>query len=256
MELEYRADHEAITREERELAFYDCDYQKRMKISAILKMTAQLAAEDYLRKGMGHDFLWDHGFVFLLSRISLRIIKYPREPQLLENTTWEAGKQGAMFLRRYEMAVDGQVHVEGESGWIVVNPLTRKIHRPAQFPWPMSQLTGHESQAKPIGKIDHTGAEKAGEYKIGVSVLDANGHVYNGNYADIAADVFSYQEYQRDVENYRINFVNEAKWGETIALFRRDSREDGRDVSAVTGRVGDKVCFECEYTWKEPDQRG
>lgn len=246
METKIRTDI-SVSHEQTKLCFYDCDYKKRMKISAILKVTAEVAGKDYTEKGLGHAFLWEHGYVFLLSRISLHIAAYPTEPQLLKASTWECGKKGAMFLRGFEICADGGVLIDGESGWIVVQPESRKILRPSAFPWQMPQVLDHPVKALPIDKISAEKAEKVGEYNVQISDLDANGHVYNANYADIAVNFLPLEIFDRDVENFRINFVNEAKLADTLTIFRELDEKTAR----VIGYLPDKVCFETEFLFRD-----
>lgn len=234
----------SITSQENLLPFYDCDFRRRMRISSILKITAELAGRDYTEKGLGHEFLWEQGYVFLLSRISIRIKKYPQNADIIRSSTWECGRKGAMFLRGYEIEKDGEVYADGESGWIVVNPETRRIIKPAQFPWQMPQRTDHPTGAIPIDKIGH-GETDAGIYKVQLCDLDANGHVYNAFYADIAMNMMSEEEFSRDITNFRINFCSEAKKGEEIILKKTVSDEK----ILITGFVGDKVCFETEFLY-------
>ena len=79
--------------------FYDCDYKHRMKLSTILKHSAELAGYDYTIKGFSHEFLWEKQMVFLLSRISMKIFNYPKDTDELTISTWECGKKGAVFMR-------------------------------------------------------------------------------------------------------------------------------------------------------------
>ena len=228
------------------LAFYDCDYKKRMKISSILKIAAEIAGKDYNDRGLGHEFLWDNGYAFLLSRISLHIKKYPSEPQILESSTWECGKHGAMFYRGVYICVNDEICIDGQCGWIVVNPETRKIIRPSSFPWQMPQVMDRPVDCLPIDKITMQNEEKIGEYKVQISDLDGNGHIYNGNYADIAVNFLPIEVYDKDVENFRINYINEAKYGDTIDIYR----ELTEGVAKVIGKLSDKICFETEFVYK------
>lgn len=257
-------EEDCIYQEESRLAFYDCDYLKRMKLSTILKITAQLAGQDYTRRGFGHSFLWEHGYVFLLSRVSLRIHWYPTEPMTLISRTWECGNSGAMFLRAYEILADGQLAVEGVSAWILVEPNSRKIIRPKEFPWKMPQLehrtprvlpvTSHrlelstqvESMELPVqGKWNQL--TRADRRLIRLSDLDANGHVYNAMYADMAEDIFSLEEYSRDIMDFRINFISEARYGDELILFRQDQGA----MTLVEGQIQGVNSFQCLYHWKE-----
>lgn len=237
-----------ITTERTKMAFYDCDYRRRAKLSTILKMTAEAAGQDYTNKGLGHEFLWDNGYVFLVSRISIHIKRYPEQKEIMSATTWECGRSGAQFLRGYTISDEsGETCIDGISGWVLVHPETRKIYRPSQFPWQMPQITDREISALPIGKIEAENLEKIGEHVVRIPDLDANGHVYNANYADIASEFMPEELFGRDVVNFRINFVNEAKLGDVIELFL----EDAGERAVVIGRVDGKNCFECEYIYTD-----
>lgn len=228
------------------LPFYDCDYKKRIKISTILKITAQIAGKDYTDRGVGHEFLWDRGYVFLLSRISFHIRRYLNEPEELKVSTWECGKKGAMFLRGYYVESNGEICIDGESGWIVVNPVTRKIIRPSAFPWMMPQLDNRPVTALPIDKITCENGQHLGSHKVVFSDLDANGHVYNANYGDIALNLLPREEFERDIENFKINFVNEAVLGDEIDIFASMQDRETR----ILGKIEDKICFEVEILYK------
>lgn len=237
---------EKICRDSLELPFYDCDYKKRIKISTLLKITAQIAGKDYTDRGLGHDFLWENHYVFLISRVSIHIEKYATEPEILDISTWECGKRGAMFMRGYRVENNGEIYADGESGWVVVNPETRKMLRPSSFPWQMPQIENMPVKAKPTDKIACENPKWAGEHLVKISDLDANGHVYNANYADIALNVLSPEEFERDILNFRINFVNEAILGDRVELFRMD-REN---ITVIVGKIGDKICFETETIFR------
>ncbi|MEG0615849.1 MAG: thioesterase, partial [Oscillospiraceae bacterium] len=130
---------------------------------------------------------------------------------------------------------------------IVVNPISRKIIRPAAFPWQMPQVTDRVVSALPIGKIFGENAKKIGEHLVKIPELDANGHVYNANYGDIAVEFLTTQMYEQDVENFRINFVNEAKLGDLIDIYLAE--DEGKAI--VFGKCGEKICFETEFIWKK-----
>lgn len=235
-----------ITTENSKLAFYDCDYLKRMKLSAILKHTAELAGADYTEKGLGYAFLRENDYAFLLSQISLHITRYPTEPEVLSASTWECGKKSASFLRGYEISVDGNVCVEGISGWILVNISTKKIVRPSQFPWQMPQLEDKALNALPLRRLSCSG-EKVGEHIVAASEIDANGHIYNAWYADIAVNFLPAELFVREASDFLIDYVSEAKLGEVIEIFL----ERGDEFTAIEGKVSGKTCFCCLFKFKE-----
>lgn len=227
--------------------FYECDYKNRLKISEFLKLSSEVAGHDYTQKGLTHEFLWENNMVFLVSRMSFHIYEYPENQVPIVSSTWEKGKKGAMFLRGFAIkSPDGKLYAEGTAGWILVNPDTRKIIKPALFQYPMPQIMDRETKAVDIGRISCEDAELIGSRHVRISDLDGNGHVYNANYADMATDAFSQHIYEKDVENFRINFVSEAKFGDIISLWGKV--DDKKAI--IIGKIEDKTCFETEFIFK------
>ena len=60
-----------------QIRFCDCDPQHRIKPSALCRILADLAGVAFAARGMDHAYLWEHGYVFLLSRVSIRIFRVP-----------------------------------------------------------------------------------------------------------------------------------------------------------------------------------
>lgn len=239
-------DYNAICSVSERLKFYDCDYKGRMKISAILKLSAELAGYDYAEKGISHEYLWENQMVFLLSRISVKILNYSMEQEMLNISTWERGKKGAMFLRGTDIFTENGNRVASlSSGWILTNPVTRHIYKPSAFEFDMPQLTEKEVLALPIGKISCEKPKSLGERTVRISDLDSNGHVYNAIYADIACDFLEKSQFEKNVDNFRINYISEAVLGNTIDIF---SEEDA-EKTVIIGKVQEKLCFETEFVW-------
>lgn len=233
--------------ENERLKYYDCDFMGRMKLSAILKWSAEIAGRDYTVKGFGHQILWEKEMVFLLSRVTAAIKRYPHEQEDLKVTTWEAGTRGAMYMRKTEIEDStGEVIISLESGWVLANPVSRHIYKPSHFDFNMPQDKERETFAPMVGKIKYGNMEQIGRREVRLSDLDENGHVYNATYADMASDVIGKDIFSKDIETFRINYVAEAVMGETIELLK--SEEDTGLV--IIGKVCDKVCFECQYKFK------
>lgn len=117
-----------------EFIFADCDRNKRARVSSLLSRRAAYAGYDYDARGLTHEKLYEMREVFLLSRMAVRIHDCPRYREVMDITTWENGTKGAHMQRFYEMRDQtGAVRVAIKSDWILVDPQTRHILRPASF---------------------------------------------------------------------------------------------------------------------------
>lgn len=232
------------------LSFSQCDHMQACRASSLLRLATDLAGEDYTDRGLPHDLLWQEGCVFLASRIRFRFFKSLRAEKTAIFHTWERGVAGPFCIRDYALrSEDGTPIAEGSSSWILCDPQTRRILRPRQFPHEMQQ---HEELALP-----QVNAEKillpdnmtdAGVRAVRYSDLDGNGHVNNAIYADIACDALPIALLERGLHEFCINFIREAKHGDTISL--QTGEQDG--IYYVSGTVDGTTCFTCAMRFFEP----
>lgn len=236
----------AETFDNKRVYFYECDYLGRLKISEVLKLTAELAGYDYTNKGFSHEFLWERGMVFLVNKVSFRIFKYPVNQQKLVSSTWEEETKGAVFPRSFQIKDEnGELLIQGITSWILVDPQSRKIIKPTKFNFNMPKINDRVCPAVSAGKIKYNDMRSCASRMVRITDLDSNGHVYNSVYADIASDILSESDYARKVQNFRINYINEAHLNDEICLFRSDEP----DRIVVTGKINDKTCFESEFLY-------
>lgn len=230
-----------------EIRFYDCDSQKRAKVSTINKFIADIAGIGYTAAGMTHQWLWDHGYVFLLSKVSIRFDRMPKADEAITVTTWERGNKGASFLRDFEI-YDGLVQklIDARTEWILVHPESRQIIRPSSFEGLRAILPEKQADAPECKRLKLADGDFAGERPIRYSDLDGNGHVYNAVYADMAVDVLPPSLREKTLRTYQINFNHEAKLGDTLFL----SLSVVDNVATVKGCLEGKDSFVCELAYE------
>ena len=70
-----------------DVSFSLCDFTERLKPSALLCLTSDLAGEDYGDRGLPHDKLLNEGFVFLVSRVRFSIRRNVRAEERIKFIT-------------------------------------------------------------------------------------------------------------------------------------------------------------------------
>lgn len=204
-----------------EFIFADCDRNKRVRVSSLLSRAAAYAGYDYDARGLTHEKLYEMREVFLLSRVAMRIHDCPRYRECMDISTWENGTKGAHMQRFYEMRDPaGTVRVAIKSDWILVDPQTRHILRPASFTARPIHTSDRPIDCPDTRKIllPARGAEELGQRRIVWSDLDGNGHVYSGNYGDIVWDALPADLQDRAPREFFINYSKEATLGEELRL--------------------------------------
>ena len=202
-----------------ELTFWDCDRNKRARIAALLSKAAVFAGYDYDARGLTHEYLRGLGQAFLLSRLAMAIHEIPRAQEVLTITTWENGAKGAHLQRVYEMRDQaGRLRVSVKSDWILVDPVSRRILRPAAFTAKPLTCCPVELDCPDPKKIvlPHEGLEDLGCRTIRWSDLDGNGHLYSGNYGDLIWDALPGDLQERVPREFYINYSKEATLGEML----------------------------------------
>lgn len=233
--------------------FCDCDYKKQARMAVVVGYMADIAGIAYAEKGYTHQWLWDNGLVFLVSKGSVHINRMPRVDEEINVITWEHSIKGVVFNRMFEMQDSGgEKLLSACTGWVLINPQSRTLLRPTAFTdiGRVDLNPQREAAALPFGRIkinNDCEPSMTVERRLVYSDIDSNGHVYNAVYVAIATDMLSSGEHQKTIRDYRINFIHEAVLGE-VMLVKKYNLSDSCIV--VKGYVGEKESFECEFIFE------
>lgn len=225
--------------------YYDCDCNNRLKISSAMKYMQQTSSEQLEYLGFSVEKLLAEDMVFLLSKMCVKVHRMPVCNERLVVGTAATTPRGARFVREFVLdSLSGERMISALSLWILVNPATRKILRPAKFPYDMSfQKEQLDGVIDDISFPKQEGLERP-HVKIPVrySHIDVNHHVNNTVYADFVCDLLPYDQLSaQGIDTLVISFQNEAKWGDVVEIY---TNVLGRDEYHVVGLHGDAPCFE------------
>jgi acyl-ACP thioesterase len=92
------------------------------------------------RIGVGMEAMNERGLTWFLSRLHVRVTRYPQGGETMTVQTWPSGIQRLFFTREFVVTdAEGERLAIGSSSWIAVNPATRRPVRPAAvgvvLPW-------------------------------------------------------------------------------------------------------------------------
>ena len=232
------------------LYFGQCDLKRRISLPELLLLTSDTAVEDYRLRGMSVDELAAEGVVILVSRASYEIHAYPEAGDTLLVKTWEDKPEGILLSRKYEIeSADGKSLISGTSLWLIAEPATRRIVKPAAFTVRPAPDFAIPVDCPPCAKLRRPDGMKAiAERKVMFSDVDSNGHTNNSRYAAFALDILPSEFQEGDIKNITINYAKEARLGDVIELSAAFS-DDGK-TATVAGDVEGRACFEERITLK------
>lgn len=234
-----------------ELTFWDCDCAERMRVAAVLSKIAVFGGYHYNALGLDRQRLLDSGFVFLLSRVTVRFHHIPRASQVLTVHTWENGARGAQIQRVFQMSDEsGALCISARSDWVLADPYTHKMLRPSAFTLRSlgtcpREIDCPEPKRLSLAKED---LQELGQRQIVWSDLDGNGHLFSGNYGDIFWDFLPGDLQNRTPADFAIQYSRESKLGDVLHL-RGVRTENGFRMEGA-GENGTYFTAQCDFAEK------
>ncbi len=201
--------------------FSQCGRNKQLSLHELLKLTSDIAVEDYRERGLSREFLLEHGLAILVSRCAFRLHRMPQENERITISTWEEPPEALQLRRAYEItAADGSPLVSGMSTWLLVNPDARRIIPTKQFTLRTPPTSAQEHDCLAPGKIIvPDSCSKLAARSIGWSDLDGNGHTNNARYGAFIEDALPEAYREKHFTDFRINYSKEAVLGQELSVW-------------------------------------
>ena len=229
---------------ETHIYFSQCSKNKRLSLTELLKLSSDIAVEDYAQRGLSQEVLAANNIAILVSRNSFKIHKMPSENQDIMIFTREEKPEPFQLVRSYEFTgMDGEPLVSGLSTWIVVDIASRRII-------PTKKFTMREEPAESLSHDCEMPSRIAvpsdttvlARRTVGYSDLDSNGHVNNSRYGNYILDVLPNKILENEISDFKINYSKEALLGEELAIFGSFSADEKKAV--IAGRTERGTSFE------------
>ncbi|MCR5218382.1 acyl-ACP thioesterase domain-containing protein [Treponema sp.] len=253
-EVIYRQWHEDVSFKfnvETMISFSQCDKNKNLSVHELLKLTSDIAVEDFNQRNMSRDTLTAAGLAILVSRNSFKIHHMPVENQKVTVSTWEEKSEAFQFIRAYEI-IDTDTKeklVSGLSTWLLVDLNNRRLLPIKKFTMrtPIDTVTEHDC-LKPEKINLPENMVKLEDRKIRYSDLDANGHTNNARYGAFAFDPLPDELKEKTLKALRINYSQEALYNQNLEIMGDLSSQEKTVIAGFINSGDKKVCsFECEF---------
>lgn len=243
---QYHEDHKKIFHSEEQIYFSQTNLEGFFSFHELLRMTTDIAVEDYNQQGLSRDFLKEKGFAILVSRISFRFHKMPTENQKLEFITWEEKAEPLQLTRCYKVLdKNGELLISGKSYWLVVDLSCRRIiptskfnlREPIDFIKEMNCL-------KPSKIVEPEKMELWDSRKIKYSDLDANGHTTNSRYGAFIEDALPVKYRTMIPIDFKLNYSKELMLNSQLEIYGK-IEENGKKLTII-GKTCEGCSFESE----------
>lgn len=223
-------------------ADYECDFHGRMCLKAVLQHMQEISSAHLDALGLPYPLLREHRQVFLLSKIRLEMTRRPAAAEYFALETLALAPVGAQFIRRNTFSdSEGRLLMRADSRWMLVDPDSHHILRPAEFIGDLRYTDGGASSL-PRYRLQAPQALPVGEREVRFSDLDVNRHMNNAVYVDICEDFLPREAaIAGEPRSFYIHYRSEARLGDRLRVFRGEA---GPGSYYFNAQKADGLCFE------------
>jgi acyl-ACP thioesterase len=184
----------------------------------LLNLMQTTASMHTLELGVSAGDLKPRGFTWVISRIHLKIDRYPRARELVRLRTWPSLREGIFTCREFEL-FDGAGEPLGRasSSWAMIGLTTR---RPVRLegnlpPYPLLERRAIDDDFSPLPHFPGSTVPEL-EFRVRRADLDLNHHVNNTVFAGWALEGAPDDIASACLTELEISFRAEALYGETV----------------------------------------
>lgn len=197
----------------------ECGANGNMKLQAVLDCLQNIAAEHAELLGCGMEDLEISKRIWVLSRLRLRILRFPALKDDLELLTYPSGHDRLMAFRQYCISCNGSALVQASSAWVMLDGTTYR-------PLPMEKVFAEplpENKDKPVffekfERFSAQACESTHHFTVGAADIDLNDHLNNAVYARFIENVLNdlSPDAQQNIAELQINFQQAGQLGDVI----------------------------------------
>lgn len=248
----WRSD-DRIYQEEMHIVYNMLDCNGHLKPAELLRAFSLVASDDFSELGLPYEVMLEAGYYFVITRASARVLRDPRNNELVTLRTWPYKVKGFQVFRGYEMLDgEGKVIVSGEEGFMI---LEKDSGRPVRIDgWPMLDwyVVDHEVFCPECKRIKPSGVLcKLATVQATFGDLDVNGHVNNSRYPAFVYDSLPPALQNRRWTDMLVGFDAETVVGENLDLYFCDDDELPDTQVKVVGKKEDGATgFACSFTFE------
>ena len=226
----------------------------------LLKMMQEAAWKHAEAIGVGFEQMKRTGLFWVLSRLQIRITRYPAWGEEFMLETWPSGIQRLLVTRDFRITDDRGIAAAATSSWIVLDVNTRRPVRPQNafetIPIvPTDELALGEVAARVElpAETDALDWHESKPFMVRVSALDSQAHVNNARYLEWCLDAFSIDHFAAwEVREATLNFLSETHCNEEIRVRTAEldspGESDLRTIQQVVAEGGNPS-FACLLRW-------
>lgn len=215
----------------------DVNLYRKLRTSVLFELLQEVSIRHTEQLGMGREMTLDRGLLWMVTLQRAEIRRMPEYDEVITLESWPGETMHLLFPRYYRICDEaGSAIISGSALWALVDRETRRMIFPDRYGVKIDGcVTGNEIALPSPPRRAEGGTEAS--FTVPYSYVDLNGHMNNTRYFDLAEDTIPAAAAGRDLCAVSVEYSNEARLGETIAL----SLEQQENTFYLSGEAGKKV---------------
>jgi len=245
---------------EEEFSIYakDIDFNGELKFYCICGYFFELAARHANHLHFGYKDLRQENVYWVLSRLHVKILSYPRFEQKIHIQTWHKGVGRLFGLRDFRMVDEkGQEEALATSAWLMLDKQTGRPIRPERFTELQNSKTDYHAISEIPEKLEPLSTYlKVKIIEPGYTELDLNFHVNAGRYIAWIQDLYPPEFYRKfRISEFQINYLNETRFGSKVQVMSSEEYSGESIRTNIEGRIDGtgNPAFRAMITWSKTD---
>lgn len=197
---------------------YEVDPRRRLTLRALCAYLQEAAGLHAARLGASMERLEEAGLAWVLHRMRVELLDWPRQGALLQVVTWPSRFDRVLADREFEVLAGGVRVAAASTRWAVAD---LRLRRPVRIPeFILSIPVGERPPAVAVGRGDLPAVARPSltrTFPVRRADLDVVAHVNNTQYVGwVAETVPDEVEGQMRPASLEIVFRQEARYGDVV----------------------------------------
>lgn len=197
-----------------------CNARKELPLPHLVSDIIELATEHANILGFGFKQMTPKGIGWVLSRLSVKMLRYPKFGEHFTLSTWIEDWNRHFSIRDFMLQTDeGEILGYARSIWMVIDLVNHTNAGTSSLNFSTELISKKEIPIPPLKKVHNPVVNTSNEYTFRYTDIDFYGHVNTVRYIELLLNQFPLSRYETSfVSRFEIAFKHEGKYGETAQL--------------------------------------
>lgn len=188
---------------------YHSDIHSKLRLHQLFLFLQECAWLNAQENNFGFDFVEQNNALWVLSRVYLKLTKYPQWKDRICIKTWPKNPDGFFAFRDFEIKIGEVLAGQVLSSWLIIDKNTRRPRKMSDFEIMRSNFKAKDAITHPLEKlIPPVNMEIIIQRKVQWSDIDVNAHVNNAAYVRWIMDGIFQKRKDLPIE-FEINYLRE-----------------------------------------------